>query len=56
MTGIFFLERVSRLKRDMALKKWKKRAGGCVLYMGRSTKELPCAPRLKRQSPKSSRS
>ena len=27
MNGIFFLDRVSRLKRDMALKKWKKRAG-----------------------------
>lgn len=27
MNGIFFLERVSRLKRDMALKKWKKRTG-----------------------------
>lgn len=27
MNGIFFLERVSRLKRDMAIKKWKKRAG-----------------------------
>jgi peptide deformylase len=27
MNGVFFLERVSRLKRDMALKKWKKRAG-----------------------------
>jgi peptide deformylase len=27
MNGVFFLERVSRLKRYMALKKWKKRAG-----------------------------
>jgi peptide deformylase len=28
MNGIFFLERVSRLKRDMAIKKFKKRAAG----------------------------
>lgn len=27
MAGIFFLNRLSRLKRDMVLKKWKKRAG-----------------------------
>lgn len=27
MTGVFFLERVSRLKRDMALKKARKRSG-----------------------------
>lgn len=27
MNGIFFLGRLSRLKRDMVLKKWKKRAG-----------------------------
>ena len=27
MQGVFFLSRLSRLKRDMALKKWKKRAG-----------------------------
>ena len=27
MNGVFFLDRLSRLKRDMALKKWKKRAG-----------------------------
>lgn len=27
MNGIFFLNRLSRLKRDMVLKKWKKRAG-----------------------------
>lgn len=27
MNGIFFLERLSRLKRDMVLRKWKKRAG-----------------------------
>jgi peptide deformylase len=27
MNGIFFIEKVSRLKRDMALKKWKKAAG-----------------------------
>lgn len=27
MNGIFFLERLSRLKRDIVLKKWKKRAG-----------------------------
>ena len=27
MNGIFFLNRVSRLKRDMALRKWKKRPG-----------------------------
>jgi peptide deformylase len=27
MNGVFFLDRVSRLKREMALKKWKKRAG-----------------------------
>ena len=27
MNGIFFLTRLSRLKRDMVLKKWKKRAG-----------------------------
>ncbi len=26
MNGIFFLDRLSRLKRDMALKKWRKRA------------------------------
>lgn len=28
MNGVFFLERLSRLKRDMVLKKWKKRAEG----------------------------
>lgn len=27
VNGIFFLERLSRLKRDMVLKKWKKRGG-----------------------------
>jgi peptide deformylase len=27
MNGVFFLSRLSRLKRDMVLKKWKKRAG-----------------------------
>lgn len=27
MQGMFFLERVSRLKRDMVLRKWRKRAG-----------------------------
>jgi len=27
MNGIFFLSRLSRLKRDMVLKRWKKRAG-----------------------------
>jgi peptide deformylase len=27
MNGQFFLDRLSRLKRDMVLKKWKKRAG-----------------------------
>jgi len=27
MNGVFFLARLSRLKRDMVLKKWKKRAG-----------------------------
>ncbi len=27
MNGIFFLNRLSRLKRDMVFKKWKKRAG-----------------------------
>lgn len=27
MNGIFFLSRLSRLKREMVLKKWKKRAG-----------------------------
>ncbi|OEO29486.1 hypothetical protein VW23_026085 [Devosia insulae DS-56] len=27
VNGTFFLERLSRLKRDMVLKKWKKRAG-----------------------------
>ena len=27
MNGVFFLNRLSRLKRDMVLKKWKKRAG-----------------------------
>jgi peptide deformylase len=27
MNGVFFLSKLSRLKRDMALKKWKKRAG-----------------------------
>ena len=28
LNGIFFLDRLSRLKRDMVLKKWKKRAEG----------------------------
>lgn len=28
MNGVFFLERLSRLKRDMVLKKWKKRGEG----------------------------
>lgn len=28
MNGVFFLERLSRLKREMVLKKWKKRAEG----------------------------
>ena len=27
MKGVFFLDRLSRLKRDMVLRKWKKRAG-----------------------------
>ena len=27
MQGLFFLERVSRLKRDMVLRKWRKRSG-----------------------------
>jgi len=27
MNGVFFLNRLSRLKRDMVLRKWKKRAG-----------------------------
>lgn len=27
MNGLFFLSKLSRLKRDMVLKKWKKRAG-----------------------------
>jgi peptide deformylase len=28
VSGIFFLERLSRLKRDMAIKRWKKAKGG----------------------------
>lgn len=28
LNGVFFLDRLSRLKRDMALKKWKKRSEG----------------------------
>jgi peptide deformylase len=28
INGVFFLDRLSRLKRDMALKKWKKRSEG----------------------------
>jgi peptide deformylase len=28
LNGVFFLDRLSRLKRDMALKKWKKRGEG----------------------------
>ena len=28
VNGVFFLDRLSRLKRDMVLKKWKKRGEG----------------------------
>ena len=28
MNGVFFLSRLSRLKRDMVIKRWKKRSNG----------------------------